>query len=102
MKVFLSWSGDTSRQIAEALRDWLPNVLQAVDPWMSKADIEPGTRWGVELAARLEEIRFGVLCLTPQNLTSAWMLFEAGALSKSLTQTFLCPYLYDLAPSALT
>lgn len=36
------------------------------------------------------------MCLTPENLDSRWLLFEAGALSKSLNTARVCPYLYDL------
>lgn len=37
--------------------------------------------------------------LTPENVDSAWILFEAGALSKTINQTFVCPYLIDLEPT---
>jgi hypothetical protein len=99
VKVFLSWSGERSRQVAEALRIWLPCVIQAVEPWMSSSDIDKGTRWGVDLATQLSDTKFGVICLTPENLTAPWILFEAGALSKTLVETFVCPYLYELQPS---
>jgi hypothetical protein len=99
MKVFISWSGERSKMLAEALRSWLPTVIQAVDPWLSKDDIHKGSRWGVELAHSLEDTKVGIICLTPDNLNKSWILFEAGALSKTLPDTYVCPLLFDLRPS---
>ena len=99
MNVFISWSGQRSRAIAEKLHDWLPNVLQAVQPWMSAEDIDKGARWSSDIATQLEETRFGVICLTPENLEAPWILFEAGALSKTIDKTFVCPYLLDVDPT---
>jgi hypothetical protein len=97
--VFISWSGERSRYVAEALRDWLPVVLQAAKPWMSAADVEKGSRWESEISARLDEADVGIICLTPENLSSPWLLFEAGALSKKLSKSRVCTYLLDLTPA---
>jgi len=96
MEVFLSWSGSRSKIVAESLRKWLPGVLQSVDPWISGADIEAGARWHQALSLRLNECNFGVICLTPENLGSRWLLYEAGALSKSLEGSSVVPYLLGL------
>lgn len=96
MKIFLSWSGDRSRLIAEALRDWLVLVVQAVEPWMSAVDLQPGTRWNTDVARELEASKFGILCMTPENLSAPWLLFEAGALAKTLDQSLVVPYLFDV------
>jgi hypothetical protein len=101
MKLFLSWSGERSQAMAEALRDWLPKVIQAIQPWMSAVDIDRGARWSSDIAVELEQTSFGILCLTPENLTSAWIHFEAGALSKTLEKTLVCPYLFELEPADL-
>jgi hypothetical protein len=101
MKVFLSWSGDRSRIIAEALRDWFPKVIQAIKPWMSAVDIDRGARWSSDIAIELADTSFGVLCLTPENLNAPWIHFEAGALSKTLEKSFVCPYLFELEPADL-
>jgi hypothetical protein len=101
MKVFLSWSGAASRRLAKALREWLPAVLQAVEPWMSAEDIDKGSRWSAHIAGELALARVGILCLTRDNLAAPWILFEAGALSKTLEKTYVCPYLHGVRPADL-
>ncbi len=95
MKVFISWSGTTSRAVAEAVHWWIPKVLQGVSPWISSKDIDKGANWTVELARELETTDFGVLCLTPENLASAWLNYEAGAISRSV-ESRVCPVLHGV------
>jgi hypothetical protein len=98
VRIFISWSGERSRNAATALDAWLRPVLQAVEPWVSVDDIEKGVRWNMEIATLLEESRFGIICLTPENLESRWLHFEAGALSKT-KDARVCPLLVDLTSS---
>jgi hypothetical protein len=95
MKVFVSWSGDHSKLVATALREWLPMVFQSVDVWMSD-DITAGARWGLAIGKALDECKFGIICLTAESLASHWISFEAGALSKAFTNSFVIPYLFGL------
>ena len=101
MKVLLSWSGTRSQAVANALREWLPLLFQTIEPWMSSTSIPTGSRWGHELAGQLESTDCGILCLTPENMTAPWILFEAGALSKSTKSGCVIPYLFDLSPNDL-
>lgn len=96
MKVFISWSGAHSKKFAEALRNWLPSVLQLVKPYFTPSDIEKGTRWNTEIAKELETSEVGILCVTRDNLHSDWVMFEAGALSKSLDKAHVCPLLFGI------
>lgn len=96
MKVFISWSGSNSRKLAEAIRDWLPAVLQLIKPYFTPSDIEKGTRWSTEIAKELESSKVGILCITRDNLHSDWVMFEAGALSKSLDKAHVCPVLFGI------
>lgn len=96
MKVFLSWSDDQSRQLAQELKSWLAEVIQALDPWVSTS-IDKGARGLEEIASALEECRVGILCLTRHNLAEPWILFEAGALSK--TRDRVWTFLLDLTPA---
>lgn len=102
MDVFISWSGNRSRVIAEGLRDWLPTVLGMVRPWISSEDIDKGARWAGEIARQLLESKAGIFCLTPENLESRWLNFEAGAISNHHRETsHVCTYLYDLTPTGV-
>jgi hypothetical protein len=102
VKVFLSWSGDVSKQVAIALRDWLPNVIQAIEPWMSSEDIDKGVRWSSEIAKELDDSAAGIICVVPGNYDAPWLNFEAGALSKAFGKDKVCPYLFRVKPADLT
>jgi hypothetical protein len=101
MLVFISWSGEKSRYVAERLRDWLPAVLQQVDPWVSSEDIRKGLRWNLEIALNLQKASFGIICITKDNRNEPWILYESGALAKTLETTHICPYLIDIKPTEL-
>jgi hypothetical protein len=97
MKVFLSWSGDKSKHVAKALRDWLQNVIHAIDPWLSAEDMAKGSRWSIEIASQLNDTAVGIICVTPENQEAPWINFEAGALAKAVKQqVYVCPYLIGL------
>lgn len=98
-KVFISWSGDLSRRLAEEVRLWLPGVLQFVRPYFTPNDIEKGTRWSTDIASELESSNAGIICLTKDNLNKPWILFEAGALSKNFGKSNVCTILFNLDSS---
>ncbi len=99
--MFISWSGERSKKLAEGLRDWLKAVVQAADPWMSSLDIGAGERWAHEVGDALEEAQFGIICVTRSNQHAPWILFEAGAVAKSVRQGRVVPLLFDLPKSEL-
>lgn len=98
MRIFISWSGNRSKFIAETLRWWLPNVIQCLEPFISSQDIQKGARGSTVISENLEAASVGIICLTPENQKAPWILFEAGALSKIAT-SHVCTFLYELEPS---
>jgi Domain of unknown function (DUF4268)/TIR domain len=101
MKVFLSWSGDESRKVAEALYEWLPSVLPSVEPWISSEDISKGRRWARAIDEQLQETSFCVVCVVPGNAAAPWINFEAGAISKIVSDAHVVPLLFDVEPKEL-
>ncbi|WP_338849950.1 TIR domain-containing protein [Massilia sp. W12] len=99
--MFISWSGARSKFVAEVLRSWLPKVIQSVKPWMSEEDISAGSRWSNDVSKELSHSNFGIICVTPENQANPWLLFEAGALSKTLDESYVCPLLFDMSPGQL-
>lgn len=98
MKLFISWSGFKSKKLANELRNWLPLVIQLVKPYFSPDDVDKGSRWASEISKELENSDAGIICLTRNNLESAWLMFEAGALAKSLDKSRVVPILFDIEP----
>ena len=101
MKVFIAWSGELSKSIAELLRKRLPEIIQAVDPFISTHDIGAGTRWLETVSSELEDTNIGLLCVTPENAVAPWLLFEAGALAKKVETARVIPLLVKMKLSEL-
>lgn len=95
-KVFISWSGKYAMDVANALRDWIPDVIQSVETWASDQDISVGDRWQAVIASELDNTNLGILCLTKENMEKPWLMFEAGALSKSLSSSRVMPVLIGM------
>jgi len=95
MKVFISWSGHRSHEVAEALAEWLKKVIQSAEPWVS-SEVERGVKWLTEIGKSLDAHSIGILCVTPGNISAPWLNFEAGALSKQIGDDVrVIPYLLD-------
>ena len=99
MKVFISWSGNKSHKVGLVFREWLPSVIQSLEPYVSSEDIDKGARWSSDIAKELEDSTFGILCVTKDNLQAPRLSFEAGALSKTMEKTFVTPFLFDIKRS---
>lgn len=95
-RVFISWSGNLSKQIGEAIKKWLPVTLQFVEPYFSPDDIDKGTRWEESIGRELRDSDVGITCLTRESKERPWLLFEAGALFKGLSKSRVCTVLFDL------
>jgi hypothetical protein len=102
MKVFISWSGDYSKQLAEVIRWWLPHVLQFTKPYFTPADIEKGARWDNEISVELEQSQIGIIAMTAENRSSPWIMFEAGAISKVVEEKArVCPIIFGIKKTDL-
>ena len=102
MKVFISWSGQVSHEVALALREWLPVVL----PYARALGVVGGHSEGSAMGngtrgATGDATNCGILCITSENAHEAWLNFEAGALSKTVAQAQVHPFLLGLRPSDL-
>ena len=60
--------------------------------------MDRGSLWFGEINDQLKDTTVGIICLTQENKTRPWILFEAGALAKGLSTSRVCTLLIDLEP----
>jgi hypothetical protein len=101
MEIFISWSGELSKELGEIFSNWIASVLQFVRPYFTPDDMEKGSRWSSEIAKELQESQIGIIVLTRDNLSKPWIMFEAGALSKQMEKAKICPILFGLEKTDL-
>lgn len=99
MKVFISWSGKLSNDVALLLKEFVSNVIQVIEPWMSQDDIQHGTVWFSKITEELKATQIGVVCLTKENIDKPWILFESGALVNKVGEGKLLTLLINLEHS---
>jgi hypothetical protein len=66
------------------------------------SDIEKGTLWFEAIRNQLKRADAAIICLTPDNVGSAWMHFEVGAIAGKRKESRILTYLFGLAPSDIT
>ena len=99
IKVFISWSGPKAQQLADQLKKCLPTIIPSVDTFFSPK-ISGGKLWQSTLTKALRTAHFGIICVTKESQSTAWLNFEAGAIwgtPSAATRVF--PLLLDLTPS---
>jgi hypothetical protein len=97
-QVFISWSGPRSGRVARVLKERLPDIVQQIEPWMSQTDIQAGARWLTDITLKLATHQMGIVCLTPENVSAPWLLFEAGALSNAVGSKSVVPFIVEMEP----
>lgn len=88
-EIFIGWSGNRSKKIANILREWIPLLIKDIKPWVSFKDIIGN--WSLELE-KIKRFELGIFCITQENLKSPWIHFEAGKIGG-----LVCPYLIDVS-----
>jgi TIR domain len=102
-EIFISWSKTASHQAAVAFKDWLKGVVNGVEPWVSSQDIEKGTSWFKSISEQLSRSRACILLITPENIKSEWLYYEAGAVRHAMgDDALICAYLLEVEPGALS
>lgn len=101
MKLFFSWSGERSHKVAELIGEWISGVIQQIEPWIS-SEMDRGAVWFSEIGKALDSVNNGIVCLTRENLTAPWILFEAGALARNFGSNRVCTFLIDVNPSDIS
>jgi hypothetical protein len=99
MKVFISWSGDAEREVAEALRVAVNAVCAGrAEAFVSSQDIPKGERGLNVIDEKLKATDYGMVILSAANQVKPWINYEGGAMAKSLDNP-VATILLDLIPS---
>lgn len=88
MKIFISWSGEKSRRIAEHFKNTLPCFNNRISElFFAPEDIRAGRLWFTEIQEFLKDCDIGIVILTENNLQSPWIHFETGAIAKKVNES---------------
>lgn len=82
-KIFISWSGVNSKEIAREIKCVLENTVfsgKGLTCFVSDVDIASGADWWNKIKGELMTCKLGILCVTKENVKAPWVYFEAGAM----------------------
>ena len=105
--IFISWSGERSKQIARELKNTLETKIfegTGLECFVSDVDIVSGADWWSQIHDELSSCRLGIVCITKENIQAPWIYFESGAMIardlKTIPLLFHCSA-YDLSQTPL-
>jgi hypothetical protein len=83
LKVFISWSKN-SCDFAGALNNAMERLFDTVETFYSP-EIPAGEQWLAMIEEQLTDTDFGIICVTKDNQKEQWLNYEAGALSRQVS-----------------
>lgn len=101
VNIFISWSGATGKRIARKLREVVGAFVHVDNIFMAEIDINKGAPWREELKKYLKESNFGFFILTPDQISSEWMAFEAGAVGVNDGAIHMLPLIFGVAENTI-
>ena len=79
MKIFISWSKNSSRLIAEELKKLIEEVSnEETVAFFSQKDISAGKEFEKEITTAIEQCDTLFAIITPDSKKAPWLLYEAG------------------------
>ena len=94
--VFLSYSSEDSAIASEMAEDFEALDLRC---FMAEKDLMAGTVWQEKIREALQYSRVGVILVTPNSISSNWIMCEAGAfwsLNKPLAPAIMHASIHEL------
>jgi len=84
MKIFISWSKEESRLLAERIKDFIDDFFNNnIETWVSSKDIRLGASSYAEINKQIKTSDIGIFCFTKSNHNSTWMNYEAGGIANN-------------------
>lgn len=104
MKLFISWSGKLSKEVAKLLQNWLENTVftdESIETFISSEDIDAGADWLNDIKCNLLEADCAIIVLTKDNIGAPWLNFESGSIAVSKDDKKAIPFLVNISTSEL-
>lgn len=106
MHVFISWSGENSQIIANALSKALEAIFEngkeTFSTFISSTNITSGAEWFNSIEENIAKSDCAILCCTPENIKAPWLNFEAGACKMQInTNANVIPFLIGMRAQEL-
>lgn len=102
MKIFLSWSKNKSKLLAEATKKFLSDVLGNSVEFFFSPEMYKGTRVDHEIHNNLVACDKCIVCITAENYKNPWLLYEAGVVFGSnhnrTAEGIVIPLLFEQIP----
>ena len=102
-KIFISWSKDTSKLIAQELRIFINNIFSSAIELFFSPEIYKGTCVDKEIHENLLSCSKCIVCITADNFKNPWLLYESGVIygsnyNKSNNKSIIVPILFESIP----
>lgn len=98
-KIFISWSGDNSKEIARTLKVALEQKIFAgsgLECFVSDEEIKAGEDWWAKIKKELRSCNIGLAVITKENIHAPWLYFETGVIvareKRLIPLLFNCDY----------